>query len=133
MLGHHRLRHSFREIVDPDGLPSGVFDQCVQLSGSIVAVIGLDNARHKLVADHVLRGEVVEADPLDPVKDALGIRGLEVCPARQVDLRPVAGDDHAAAAAKARQEHLHLHRRGVLRFIQNDEGIGAAPPARCPP
>ena len=41
----------------------------------------------------------------------------------------VAADHHAAVLAKTGQEHLHLHRRGILRFIKDHEGIGQSPPA----
>src|SRR6059058_2703970 len=41
----------------------------------------------------------------------------------------VAADHHAAAHAKAGQEHFHLQRRGVLRFVKDDEGVvQRAPP-----
>ena len=42
----------------------------------------------------------------------------------EIDLGEVAGDDHAGAFAHAGEEHLHLHRGGVLRFVENDEGMG---------
>ena len=43
---------------------------------------------------------------------------------RQVDLGRVAGDDHARALAEAGQEHLHLHRGGVLRLVEQHDGVG---------
>ena len=43
---------------------------------------------------------------------------------RQVDLARIAGDDHAAVLAEPGQEHLHLHRRGVLRLVEDDDGVG---------
>jgi hypothetical protein len=48
--------------------------------------------------------------------------------ARQVDLGDVAGDDGGGAEADAGQEHLHLLDGGVLRLVENDEGVvqGAA-------
>ncbi|KAG1232001.1 hypothetical protein G6F68_019156 [Rhizopus microsporus] len=46
-----------------------------------------------------------------------------VLAARQVHLRRVAGDHGLAAEADPRQEHLHLFRRGVLGFIQDNEGM----------
>jgi len=42
----------------------------------------------------------------------------------QIDLRQVASDRHAAFFAQPRQEHLHLHWRGVLGFVENDEAVG---------
>jgi hypothetical protein len=47
---------------------------------------------------------------------------------RQVDLGDVSRDDHARPEAEAREEHLHLLGRGVLRLVEHDEGVveGAA-------
>jgi hypothetical protein len=45
------------------------------------------------------------------------------CPLGQIDLRHVAGDDRLGTDADAGEEHLHLFRRGVLRFVENDEGV----------
>ena len=42
---------------------------------------------------------------------------------RQVCLRDVAGHDGARAEADARQEHLDLLDRGVLRLVEDDEGL----------
>ena len=44
--------------------------------------------------------------------------------ARQIDLGRIAGDDHLGVLAQAGQEHLHLHRGGVLRLVEDDHGIG---------
>ena len=35
----------------------------------------------------------------------------------------VSANDHAAVHAKTGQEHLHLRSSGILRLIENDEGI----------
>ena len=43
---------------------------------------------------------------------------------RQVNLAGIAGNDHARIFTHAGQEHFHLHRRCILRLIQNDKGIG---------
>ena len=42
---------------------------------------------------------------------------------RQIDLRDVAGDDHLGMEPEPGEKHLHLFRRGILRFIENDERI----------
>src|SRR3546814_4785553 len=41
----------------------------------------------------------------------------------------VCSSDLAAVLAEARQRHLHLHRRGVLRLVEDDEGIRQRAPA----
>ncbi len=47
---------------------------------------------------------------------------------RQVDLGDVAGDDHAGVEAEPGEEHLHLLGAGVLRLVEDHEGVveGAA-------
>ena len=47
---------------------------------------------------------------------------------RQVDLGDVAGDDHARVEAEPGEEHLHLLGAGVLRLVEDHEGVveGAA-------
>ena len=42
---------------------------------------------------------------------------------RQIDLRLVAGDHHLRIHAESREQHLHLHRRRVLRFVDDDERV----------
>ena len=48
---------------------------------------------------------------------------------RQIHLRRIAGDDHARALAEPGQEHFHLHGCRVLRFVEQDAGIGQRAPA----
>jgi hypothetical protein len=78
------------------------------------------------MAHHILRGEIGLKLMLGDMmlQQPLGIVQARGDAARQVDLAAVAGDDHARALAQAGQEHLHLHRRGVLRLVQHHEGIG---------
>ena len=78
---------------------------------------------------HVAGSEPGDADPgqtLDRIE-----RVLQAAPLtrRQIDLRQVAGDDHPRAFAHAGEKHLHLHRRGVLRFVENDERMRQRPAA----
>ena len=47
--------------------------------------------------------------------------------ARQVDLGDVARDHHLAGKAHAGQEHLHLFAGGVLRLVEDDEGVVKSP------
>ena len=44
--------------------------------------------------------------------------------ARQIDLRHVAADDHLRTGAQAREEHLELLARRVLRFVEDHVRIG---------
>ena len=73
------------------------------------------------MADHVGAREVAEGDAAHARQDARGLDEAALLPAREVDLRHVAGDHGLGAEADARQEHLHLLGRRVLRFVEDDE------------
>ena len=70
------------------------------------ALVNLQNAMPRTSAQHALR--------LDEAA---------LLAAREVDLRDVAGDDRLAREADAREEHLHLLGRGVLRLVEDDEAV----------
>jgi len=46
---------------------------------------------------------------------------------RKIALRGIAGHHHPRIFAKAGEEHLHLCRRAVLRFIEDHEGARERP------
>ena len=50
-------------------------------------------------------------------------------PGRQIDLRDVAVHHHLRVEALAREHHLHLLGRAVLRFVENDEAVVERAPA----
>src|SRR6478735_725836 len=87
-------------------------------------LIGRDDSCHELVADHVLGFEMNLCNTFDAAQQARRFRKARSLAVRQVDLRGIAGHDHAAVLAETGQEHLHLHRRGVLRLVQDDRGVG---------
>ena len=76
------------------------------------------------MADHVRVGELDDADAPDPVDQLQGIPKAAALAARQIGLRDVAGDHGLRIEAHAREEHLHLRRRGVLRLVEDDERSG---------
>ena len=88
-----------------------------------VHLVSLHDLLHQRMPYNVLAGQRAECNVIDPaqyidcnLKTAPGIKG-------KVLLRQVSGDDHSGAETDSRQEHLHLSRGGVLRFIQDDERI----------
>ena len=93
------------------------------------ALVGGDDAAHEVVADHVHVAEGDAADALDAVEDVDRLHEARPLPRRQVDLAGIAGDDHARVLAEAGQEHLHLHRGGVLRLVEQHDGVGQRAPA----
>ena len=88
-----------------------------------LALVGVDDLLHQRVADDVGAGEAREADPAHAVEDALRLDQAALLAAREVDLRDVAGDHRLGAEADARQEHLHLLGRRVLRLVEDDEAV----------
>src|SRR5680860_962227 len=88
-----------------------------------VLAIGGDDPLHQLVADDVLAAEADEGDVLDLAEDVADDDQARALVGRQVDLGDVAGDDHARVEAEPGEEHLHLLGAGVLRLVEDDEGI----------
>ena len=88
-----------------------------------VHLISLHDLLHQRMPYNVLAGQRAECNVIDPaqyidcnLKTAPGIKG-------KVLLRQVSGDDHSGAETDSRQEHLHLSRGRILRFIQDDKRI----------
>ena len=65
----------------------------------------------------------VKAMPRTPASMRAGLDQAALLPAREVDLRDVAGDHRLGAEADAGQEHLHLLGRRVLRLVEDDERV----------
>ena len=93
-----------------------------------VLAVGRDDPLHQLVADDVLAAEADEGDVLHLVEDVAHDDQAGALVGRQVDLGDVAGDDHPRVEAEPGQEHLHLLGAGVLRLVEDHEGVveGAA-------
>src|SRR5437764_1481647 len=75
-----------------------------------------DDIADEPMTNHVRFVEIMERDAVDTGQDALDLRQSRFLIARQVDLRLVAGDHHLRVQPEPGEEHLHLHRRRVLRF-----------------
>ena len=88
----------------------------IAFGGALFVVLGVrvDDLSDERMAHDILAGQAGEVDVIHLVQDLrhhLQTRSAD----RQVDLRDVAGDDHAGAEAEAGEEHLHLLGRRVLR------------------
>ena len=92
-----------------------------------MALIRLHDVLHDLVPDHVPPSEVDELDPLDAQEDLLHHAQAASLPGREVDLRDVAVDHGPRPEPDAREEHVHLLRRRVLRLVQDDERVVQRP------
>src|SRR5690349_22580848 len=95
----------------------------------LVLVVGIDDARDQRVTHHVLRAELREGDAAHLREDAPCLDQPAFLAALQVDLRDVAVHHRAGTEADAREEHLHLLGRGVLRLVEDDEGVIERAPA----
>ena len=86
-------------------------------------IVGFDNVLHQLVADHVPLVEIDEFDALDVAQNLPHLNQAGDPFRRQIHLRDVARNNHLGMETKPGEKHLHLLRRGVLRFVENDERI----------
>src|SRR6185437_293226 len=91
--------------------------------------IGLDDATNQRVAHDVGGGESDSGDPFPPLELSNRVGEAGFGWVGQVDLVRIAADHHSAAHSEARQEHLHLQRRRVLRLVEDDEGVVERPAA----
>ena len=80
-------------------------------------------------ADDVFFAELVDADAGNAAADFHGFDEAGFLSRGQVNLGDVAGDDGFGIETEARQKHLHLFAGGILRFIENYEGIIQRAPA----
>ncbi len=87
--------------------------------GRFPLIIRADDARDQGMAHDVALFEADDADALEALDRIQRVAQAGADAVRQVHLAEVAGDDHPGPLAHARQEHLHLHRRGVLRLVQD--------------
>src|SRR4029079_17408220 len=89
----------------------------------LVTIVRPDDPGNELVADHILLVEVHERNTLDAPKDLARRDEAGLLALLQVDLGHVAGHDRLRTEPQASEEHLHLLRRGVLRFVEDDESL----------
>src|SRR5947209_5687545 len=89
----------------------------------VVPLVRVDDLADQPVPDDIVTGQPGEMDVLNAVEDVLHHAQPADLAGRQVDLGDVAGHHHPRAEAQAGEEHLHLLGRGVLRLVQDDEGV----------
>src|SRR5437879_318045 len=87
------------------------------------ALVRGDDVLHEPVANDVALAEAHELDPGDVAQNVLRLFETGKLAGRQIDLRHVAGNDRLRPVSEARQKHLHLLRRRVLRLVEDDEGV----------
>src|SRR5216117_3614641 len=82
-------------------------------------LVSADDALDQRMTDHVAAGELDDGHTVHVRQRVMGLDQPGMFVRRKVDLRLITRHDGFRAVAKARQEHEHLFRSGVLRFIQD--------------
>ena len=75
------------------------------------------------MAHHVFAAEFAKFDAAHIGEHAPRLDKAAFGATRQVNLGDIAGDHRLGAKSDAREEHFHLLGRGVLRFVEDDEGV----------
>src|SRR3970040_2300485 len=97
--------------------------------GGLALLVGANDLVDQFVANDVLLAKVLERNPLDIVQDRTNLDESRDLSGGEVHLGDVAGDHCLRVEPEAGEEHLHLLGGGVLRLIEDDEGvIQGAPP-----
>src|ERR1700731_3318108 len=101
-------------------------------AGVLVAGGGVDDLRDQPVAHDIHARQLRDVDVLDALEDV--DRGPQpgTGAARKVDLGHVPGDDDLRPEAQSGEEHLHLLGGGVLRLVEDDEGVIKGASAHVP-
>ena len=73
--------------------------------------------------------KVTRAMPSTPCRMRMASTSPDFWPGGRSICDRVAGDDHPRAFAEAGQKHLHLHRGGVLRLVEQNQGVRQRAPA----
>src|SRR3982751_4698580 len=87
------------------------------------ALVGVDDSADERMTNDVGGGEAHDSNPLHALEAANGIGEAGLGRVGKVDLVRVPADHHSAAHSEAGEEHLHLQRSGILRFVEDDERI----------
>ncbi len=89
----------------------------------LALLVSIDDALHQRMTDYILLLVLNDAYALDTSKYPQCLQETGLHRTRQVDLGGITRYDHLAVGAKARKEHLHLVTGGVLRLVEDDDGI----------
>src|ERR1017187_603252 len=90
-------------------------------------LISVDDISNQLVAHHIAFGEINARDSGSAFQCLQSLDQTGTLVWRQVDLRYVASHNAFGMRSHSGQEHEHLFRCRVLRFIENNEGVAQGP------
>src|SRR5690606_40723026 len=77
----------------------------------------------KRMAHNIDVPEPYDGNTLNTVQYVQGLHKSRFDAAWQIDLAWITRNDHSGIFAKPRQEHLHLHRCRILRFVKDYRSI----------
>src|SRR5271156_4344155 len=86
-------------------------------------VVSLNYALDERVANDVAFIEMNHGDSLHVADDFDGFDQAGAAGVRQIPLSDDAGDDRFGVETQPGEEHFHLFAGGVLRFVEDDEGV----------
>jgi len=89
----------------------------------LVLVVGADNALHQVMPHYIGFVEVNEGQAFDALQYIDRFQQAAAPRVRQIDLCDVSGDHRFGVESEAGDEHLHLFRSGVLRFVEDHKRI----------
>src|SRR5687767_13649052 len=115
----HRSRAAGPLILDPGAPRLGLAGR----GALLVDLVGIDDALNQGMTHYVFGIEIGKRDAADVFQHIFGLDQAALLAAREIDLGYVAIDDGLAAEPDARQEHLHLLGRRILRFIEDHERV----------
>lgn len=92
--------------------------------GVAVGFVGFDDFEHEGMPDNIAAAERVKIDARNVLENAANFEQAALFGPREIDLRDVARDDHPGFFAEAGEKHHHLLGGGILRLVEDDEGIG---------
>jgi hypothetical protein len=81
------------------------------------SLIGGDDVLHEAMTNNVFFTEVDKLNAVDITKNLLRLFQAGAGACGQIDLRNIACNHGLRAVAQPREEHFHLFRRRILRFI----------------
>src|SRR3954471_14897468 len=96
---------------------------------AVVLLVRVDDTADQLVPDDILGRQPGEVDVLEALQDLLHLPQTGLGAVRQVYLGDITRDDDLRGESEPREERLHLLGAGVLRLVQDDEGVVERPSA----
>src|ERR1700709_107883 len=90
---------------------------------SLLLLVSLNDRFNEAVTNNVVLIQFDMGDTIDTLQDIEGLGQSALLVFRQIYLRQITRYDRLGIRTDTRQEHFQLQVRGILRLIQDNEGI----------